>query len=416
MKAVRKFLYTVFALVMVTSLFACAPAAATEVAPTAVVEAAPTAAPVENTEAAPTEAPAAAAQLTADGRYPLNTIKICVETFDPADAGYMGVQDYFKFLSENVFNVEFIYSEKIESAEQELQFIENCGAAGAKGFVAYYNVSKGQAVAKAAELEMYYWGIAEEKDVYEEYKANPYYLGSVINGNGDYDGMYAVTKALLESGRTKFVYANGGADFGVAMFIDRRNGFMAAIDEAKAAGATITVNEVPGFPNEAWFAAQGAALAGDLDVVVSSFGPEIWIQPISAGGKAESVTIGSFGAISPSSVDLYKQMYAGGLFSAIATEPTERFGIGIAQIVNAVDGNADALKDNGVATNAAQSLWIVTSPEAYDKVSGFEMGDGRAQYSKGLVNLVKNLNPDASYTTLLDLIKAYELDAILAGK
>ncbi len=34
-----------------------------------------------------------------------------------------------------------------------------------KGFVAYYNVSKGQAVAKAAELGMYYWGIAEEPEM-----------------------------------------------------------------------------------------------------------------------------------------------------------------------------------------------------------------------------------------------------------
>lgn len=75
--------------------------------------------------------------------------------------------------------------------------------AGGKGLIAYYNVSKGQAVALASDLGITYWGIAEEQDAHEEYKDNPYYLGSVILGNGDYDGMYAVTKAILEQGKTK---------------------------------------------------------------------------------------------------------------------------------------------------------------------------------------------------------------------
>jgi hypothetical protein len=399
-----KFLYTLFALVMIASLFACSPAA-------------PTAAPVENTAvpaatAAPaaTEVPAATeapSLLTADGRYPVEPVKICVETFDPADTQYMDVQDYFKFLSEKVFNVEFTYSEKIESAEQELQFIENCGAAGAKGFIAYYNVSKGQAVAKTAELGMYFWGIAEEPEIYDAYKDNPYYLGSIVNGNGDYDGMYGVTKAILAQGKTKLVYANGGADFGITMFISRKGGFQAAVDEAKAAGATITVAEVPGFPNEAWFAAQGAALAGDVDAVVGSFGADVWVQPIAASGK-KGISVGSFGAMN----DFYKQTFADGSVSAIAAEPTERFGIAVAMIVNAVDGNADALKENGLATNTPQTLWIVTSPETFTTLYGYEKGDGRVQYSMGLTQLIKTLNPDASAATLQELVKAYSIEAI----
>ena len=394
MKVSLKLLKVLFVIATIAGLAACAPAASTEVAP-------PEAA-VESAASAP----------AADGRYPAETVKICVETFDPADTQYLDVQAYFQSLAENVFNVEFIYSERIESAEQELQFIENCGAAGGKGLIAYYNVSKGQAVAQAADLGIYYWGIAEEQDVYEEYKDNPYYLGSVILGNGDYDGMYAVTKAILEQGKTKLIYANGGADFGVTMFVNRRLGFQAAVDEAKAAGADITVTEVPGFPNEAWFAAQGAALAGDVDAVIGSFGADVWVQPIAAAGKAGAVSVGSFGGIT----DFYKQTFADGSVSAIAAEPTERFGIAVAQILNAVDGNADALKENGMATNAPQSLWIVTNPEAFTTLYDYEKGAGRAQYSTGLVNLIKNLNPEASVATLQELIEAYSLESLLAGK
>ena len=114
--------------------------------------------------------------------------------------------------------------------------------------------------------------------------------------------------------------------------------------------------------------------------------------------------------------DFYKQTFADGSVSAIAAEPTERFGIAVAQIVNAVDGNADALKENGLATNAAQTLWIVTKPETFTTLYAYEKGDGRAQYSMGLTKLVKNLNPEASLSTLQQLIKAYSLESILAGK
>lgn len=224
--------------------------------------------------------------------------------------------------------------------------------------------------------------------------------------------MYGVTKAILDQGKTKLIYANGGADFGITMFINRKAGFQAAVDEAKAAGKEITVTEVPGFPNEAWFAAQGAALAGDVDGVIGSFGADVWVQPIAAAGKADTVTVGSFGAIN----DFYKQTFADGSVTAIAAEPTERFGIAVAQIINAVDGNADALKENGMATNAAQTLWIVTSPDTFNTLYDYEHGDGRPQYSEKLVDLIKNLNPNASAATLQEFIKAYSLESILASK
>jgi hypothetical protein len=413
MKVSLKLLIVLFVIAMIATLAACGPAATPAPAPTAApVANTPVAPAAESTAVPPTAASAASAALTADGRYPAQPVKICVETFDPADTQYKGVQDYLGSLSQRVFNVEYVYSEKIDSAEQELQFIENCAAAGGKGLIAYYNVSKAQAVAKAAELGIYYWGIAEEKDVYDAYKNNPYYLGSVTLGNGDYDGMYAVTKALLDQGKTKLVYANGGADFGITMFVNRKAGFQAAVDEAKKAGKDIQVTEVPGFPNEAWFAAQGAALAKDIDAVVGSFGADVWAQPITAANKADKVKVGSFGAIT----DFYKQVFDSGLVTAIAAEPTERFGIGIAQIINAVDGNAAALQENGAATNASEPLWIIKSPADFAKVAVFEAGDGRAQYSTQLPKLIKNLNPDASVATLKDLIKAYSLESIVAGK
>lgn len=371
--------------------------------------AAPAAAPADATASDAAAEPAADA--AAGELYPAQPIKICVETFDPADTQYQGVQQYLNSLADEVFNVEYIFSEKIESAEQELQFIENCAAAGGKGLLAYYNVSKAQAVAKATELEMYYWGLAEESDVYEANKTNPYYLGSVTLGQGDYEGMYQVTKAILDQGRTKLVFANGGADFGVTMFVNRKAGFQAAVDEAIAAGQTVEVTEVPGFPNESWFAAQGAALAKDIDAVVTSFSADVWVQPIAAANKTDQVIVGAFGGIT----DFYKQAFDSGVVSAIAAEPTERFGIGVAQIINAVDGNAAALQQDAAPTNLPEELWVIKSKEEYDKIATFEAGEGRMQYSERLLDLIKNLNPNAGIATLQELIEAYSLESIVAS-
>ena len=209
---------------------------------------------------------------------------------------------------------------------------------------------------------------------------------------------------------TESVYAAGGVVAGVDTQSREQREYQTY--QATAAGAEITVNEVPGFPDEAWFAAQGAALAGDVDAVVASFGADVWVQPIAAAGKADTVIVGSFGAIS----DFYQQTFADGSVSAIAAEPTERFGIGVAQIINAVDGNADALEENGMATNAAQTLWIVTDVDTFNMLYDYEHGDGRAQFSEKLVDLIANLNPDASVTTLQELVKAYSLESILANQ
>ena len=407
MNTKNKFFLILLTFMLVIGLVACGSGESGEVE-------APAPAAEEEVPAADVEAPETAEEeevslFDADGLYPAETVKICMITFDPTDTTYIGIQNYLNYLAEAYFNVELIYSEKIESAEQELQFIENCGASGAKGFIAYYNVSQGQAVAKTSELGIYYWGMPGPQDVYEEFKNDPFYLGTITSGNSDVDGMYGVTKAVIEQGGTKFIYANGGADFGVPQFVDRKAGFQSAIDEAVAAGAEITVNEVSGFPNEDWFAAQGAALAGDVDAVIGSFGADVWVQPIASAGKTDEIIVGSFGAMT----DFYQQTFSDGSVSAIAAEPTEKWGIAVAQIVNAVDGNADTLEVDGVATNAPQSLWIVTDNDMFEILYDFENGEGRKQYSEGLLDLIVNLNPDASVETLSELIEGYSLEAIL---
>ena len=65
-------------------------------------------------------------------KYPDEKIKIGFITFDTAGDQFIAVQQYLDKLSEKL-NIEIIYSESINNAEQELSFIESVAAAGGKG-------------------------------------------------------------------------------------------------------------------------------------------------------------------------------------------------------------------------------------------------------------------------------------------
>ncbi len=45
------------------------------------------------------------------------------------------------------------------------------------------------------------------------------------------------------------------------------------------------------------------------------------------------------------------------------------FGFAVPMIVNAVEGNAEALKENNTATNLQQSFWLISNVEDIEKNS-----------------------------------------------
>lgn len=339
--------------------------------------------------------------------YPEETIKIAVEIYDPTDGEFLAMKEYFDYLTET-FNVEFMYSEGIESAEHELQFIENSAIAGCDAFMAYYNVSGVEAVHKVMEYDMYFWGLANETAIYEEVKDNPLYLGSVHYGDGEFNAGYEIGKYLLDQGAETIVYASGGADFGVEMFVKRRNGFLAAVEEASNNGKTIEVIDVGGFPSDAFFADQASALTKDIDAVCASFnGLDFWAQPIASAGKQEEVMLATIGSIN----EKYVEAFENGSVDFLAAKNIQIFGFAVPMIVNAVDGNADALKANGVATNAEQNYWLISSA---DQAAGiYEISMNEKTYSgEEFLSLVKTVNPEADADTLQSLISSDSIQEI----
>ena len=97
----KKYIALLLALVMVLSMAACGGAPATPDTPS--TPATPDAPATPDTPATP-EAPAAGPQLSADGRYPAETVKIGFETFTTTDEQFLRriVRDYQYYAIEEI--------------------------------------------------------------------------------------------------------------------------------------------------------------------------------------------------------------------------------------------------------------------------------------------------------------------------
>ena len=324
--------------------------------------------------------------------YPEKTVKIGVELYDPADGETIAMQEYFKALQDAGLNVEFIYSEALDSAEAELKFIDDCYNAGCQGIIGYYNVALGETVQRCVDYGMYYWGAAlDYPEVIAQFESNDYVLDMVGYGNGDYEAGYAIAEYFAVEGVKDVVWASGGADFGVTMFVNRQQGFMDAATEAG-----MNVITVSGFPGDAFFADQAAALSEDIDAVGASFnGVDFWAQPIATAGKTETVKLGTIGSIN----DSYVQAFENGSVAFLASGNVQRFGIGVALIVNAVDGNAEALQVDGKIGSYVTSMWLIDSPDLAKQYQELSQNAGVYRY-EDLMSVIVNVNPNANVDTL----------------
>lgn len=349
--------------------------------------------------------------LSADGKYPAETIKIGFVNYDTTAEQVLLIQDYFTYLQE-FYNFEIVWSESLENAEQELAFIEQCAAAGCKAMLGYYNEAKSESAKLSAELGMYYWGC--DTDMYEECKDMEYYLGGFDNGSMHYDFGYEITKSIIEAGCTKLIIMSGGKDYGVSFFIDRYDGIMAAIDDANADGAGVeVVYEVPGWPGTEEFSAhQTAALETDADGLIGTLTALMWLQPMQTAGKMGQIKIAAVDSVSETTAELM----AGGIYTCIAAEVTDIFGMAIPMIINAVEGyGANQRNADGSAYLATVSHWIVNNVEDAEYFVSIEQLGAEWAFSIDDVKTVLGAyNPDLKaedFSTLYSATSAEEIQA-----
>lgn len=353
-------------------------------------------------------------QLSADGRYPAETVKIGFVNYDTTAEQTIILGDYFKYLQQYL-NFEIIWSESLDSAEGELDFIETCAAAGCKAIIGYYNVSNEQALLKCAELGMYYWGQGGNT-AFEDYMDNPWYLGSHYSGDSEYEYGYGCIEMLVDAGCHKIIGASGGKDFGVEIFIDRWRGAMDAIADFQAKGYDIEmIYEVAGFPGTdgSFEANQATALQTDADGLFSTLSALMWISPMQDAGKFGQIKVA---AVGETMSDAAIGMFGAGFYVGTATEIIDVFGLAIPMILNAVTGHAEEQRTaDGKALMVDVGWWKVTNVEDAGYYASVQGGDNGWVFDiDDIRSVLYDYNPDLTvedFSTLYSSVTAAEIQA-----
>ena len=357
--------------------------------------------------------------VTLDKSWPEETVLIGVETFDTTSDQFLSMQRYFDYLSDN-FNVEFMYSEALSSPEAEMNFIDSCASAGAKGMIGYYNIAGAEAMQAAMDKGMYYWGTEQ---YYDQFAANEMYAGTYtlpsagdIEGNGDYMGGYEMGYNLGKQGVKHVFYCNGGASMGIQMFIDRQAGFEAGVAAAQAEGCEIqydpSADVVEGWPDAPDFAAAvGNKLSGDYDGVAAAFDAAALFQPIMDANKADSIKVATIGAV----CDTYYDFVQSGLLSTLVYECEEvEFGNAVVQILNAVAGEKAAyMNEDGTANKISCYRWVVTDAESYDKVYSYHDAGNWFVSAEDVASMLVGYNPDITAKEVNDFYASLTLEKAL---
>lgn len=346
--------------------------------------------------------------------FPADSIKIGVEAFDTTDEQFMALQEYLDYLADNL-NIEFMYSESIDNAEGEMDFIDSCASAGCQAIFAYYNVSP-EAIQRTIDQGMYYWGTEQYAD---DYADNEMYLGCYTftedgnSENGDYLGGYQLGYSLGEQGVSHVFYCNGGASFGIQMFIDRQAGFEAGIADAQADGYEIQYDSssdvIEGWPGTDDFtAAVGAKLSQDYDGAAVSFNAATLFQPINDAGKADSIKIAAIGGVN----DTYYDAFNNGLVSTIVYDCEEVvFGNGIVEIINAVTGHSEAARDGDQPGKVLVYRWTLTDPDQFNTI--YDKHDSGEYYisAADVANLCPEYKDGVTFDDINNYYQSFTLEA-----
>ena len=357
-----------------------------------------------------------------DRSYPEEELKLGMAVYDTTDEQFLAMKEYNDYLEQN-FNIKFMYSESLSNSEDEIAFVDSCAAAGCKAYFGYYNIAETETVKEAEAHGMYYVGGVggvgyEQRPDLADYSnyVGSYSLKSDIevegDHNGDYLGGYQLGYSLGEQGVKHVFYCNGGASFGVQMFIDRQSGFEAGIAAAQADGYEIeydsSADVIEGWPGTDDFtAAVSSKLSGDYDGAAVSFNAATLFQPINDAGKADSIKIAAIGGVN----DTYYDAFNSGLVSTIVYDCEEVvFGNGIVSIINAVTGHGDVTRDGDVAGRVLTYRWTLQDADQFNAI--YDLHDNGEYYitAQDVANLCAEYNSSVTFDEINSYYQSFTLE------
>ena len=359
--------------------------------------------------------------------------KIGVIVYNLGDEEVIGFREYLQgYIEKNFEIVQFVYSNSIRSAEEELAFIQAAVDDGVEGFMSFLTYDLKAEVELCEKNQVYYLlasGTVSDEE-FDSVADNPWFLGMFGPGEQfEYNaGLDMARHFAKEKVGDRYFILSGGASIGNEMHYQRTLGmlyglcteygasFGMPLDELARTDKTtvvsdkgLTVTIVPGYTsNESVLAAvTNVYTMGTFDVVMAT---------LNIGEFTSSVHGSKFGM-----VDSYNtrnlQLFTNGTLDYLVGKYSSSVGPAFALMLNAVTGYAGDFRDNGRAVKVTQGFWTSDSAEDYNEKYALSTSAAMNAYNfDDLSRVIRLYNPDADLNALCALAEACSYRAVQARR
>lgn len=377
---------------------------------------------------------ACASTQTAPPKYTMEPVhKIGVIVYNTGDDEVIGFRDYLQsYIEDNFEMAEFIYSDSIQTGEQELAFIQKACDSGVEGFMSFLTYDLAAEVALCEKNKAYYLvasGTVSGED-FDAVADNPWFLGMFGPGEAfEFQAGADMARFFIEQdlGKRYFILS-GGAAVGNDMHYQRTQGILTAFTLAYGVdfpmtreglakstepttvelnGVTITV--CPGYVSRENYleTAKAAFASGSYDAVLSVLPP---------AGMADAIGTTPLGV-----VDAYHtrnlQLFTKGPLKFVIGKYSSMVGPAFALMLNAITGHADEFRNNGKAVRVIQGFWTSDSHEDYVEKYALASSASKNAYNfDDLSRVIKLYNADANLIELVALAEACSFFAVEARR
>ena len=359
--------------------------------------------------------------------------KIGVIVYNTGDDEVIGFREYLQgYIESNFEMVKFVYSDSIQSAEQELAFIQQACDEGVEGFMSFLSHDLRAEVALCEKNKAYYM-LASGTVAAEDFDAvadNPWFLGMFGPGQPfEFQAGADLARFFIrERTGNRYFVLSGGAAMGNEMHYQRTLGILDTFasaygiafpvpreELAKASEPTtvelekLTVTICPGYVSRANFleTAKQTFAAGSYDAVLSV------LPPVEMAAAVGNTPLGVVDAYHTRNL----QLFTNGPLQFVVGKYSSMVGPAFALMLNAVTGYAKDFRAEGRAVRVTQGFWTSESEEDY--VAKYTLSSSAAKNAYNfddLSRVIKIYNPDADLAELVALAEACSFFAVEARR
>ena len=329
--------------------------------------------------------------------------KIGVLVADVSGEEAQGFRSYYENYIADNYDVEFSYTDALESAEDEKAAIEKFASQGCQAIISFSGSDRAQQIETCEKYGVYYAvasGVLDDQQ-YETYKTYEHFVGQVGPSNetefeagkdmGAYYKEEGVSKVALYGAfvpnpmhvyRVAGVLAGLGCTYGGASDMDAIVGQIfqdQTVDLSKVAGDVEVVAYLQGY-GDTTTDELNAAIQKTPDAFISvGMATTFFAQSLNEAGISFS-DIDSFTATNETAMKEGKLTYLSGKYSS-------SIGPVFALVMNAIDGNV-IRDENGNAPSISQKYLVATDVETFDKYYASDNGDSPIYDKETLDNII----------------------------